>query len=210
MLFLAVFCGFLAENYRESLSVQRIEKEYILSLIEDLKADTANLKTYISFKEEKSFLMDSLATLILMEERNLYGNQIYFFARQVFDEKPFIYSDGTIQQLKNAGNLRLIQKRIIVDELLKYEKKVRELETWDKNENQTKSTFREMGGKVFNSKELNETMDTKMRFIQPNTNPQLITNDFTIINELAFQIHFLSKMNLGNSYRAESIRKSRN
>ena len=35
MLFLAVFCGFLAENYRESLSVQKIEKEYMLSLIED-------------------------------------------------------------------------------------------------------------------------------------------------------------------------------
>ena len=207
MLFLAVFCGFLAENYRESLSVQKIEKEYMLSLIEDLKSDTANLKTYIAFKKDKSILMDSLERTILVEERSLFGNQIYYFARQVFDEKPFIYSDGTIQQLKNAGNLRLVQKRNIVDELLKYEKKVRELESWDQNENQTKATFREMGGKVFNSNELNATMDSNMKFILPTSNPQLITNDFTIINELAFQVHFLSKMNLGNSFRAESIRR---
>ncbi|TXE14737.1 hypothetical protein [Algoriphagus aquimarinus] len=206
MLFLAVFCGFLAENYRESLSVQKIEKEYMLSLIEDLKADTSNLQTYIAFKKDKSILMDSLARLMLSEERNLYGNQIYFFARQVFDEKPFVYSDGTIQQLKNAGNLRLIQKRNIVDELLKYEKKVRVLEEWDENDNKTKSTFREMGGKVFKSNELNATMDANMKFVLPTTNPQLITDDFSIINELAFQIHFLSKMSLGNSYRAESIR----
>ncbi|RAI84854.1 hypothetical protein [Algoriphagus yeomjeoni] len=207
MLFLAVFCGFLAENYRESLSVQKIEKEYMLSLVEDLKSDTSNLKTYIAFKKDKSTLMDSLAAMMLLEERSLYGNQIYYFARQVFDEKPFIYSDGTIQQLKNAGNLRLIQKRNIVDQLLKYEKKVRELEKWDENDNKTKSTFREMGGKVFNSNELNATMDANMKFILPSSNPQLITDDFTTINELAFQIHFLSKMSLGNSYRAEALRR---
>ncbi|MBN3520953.1 hypothetical protein JYB62_13170 [Algoriphagus lutimaris] len=208
MLFLAVFCGFLAENYRESLSAQKIEKEYMVSLIEDLKTDTSNLKTYIAFRKERSKSMDSLAVMILSEERNQFGNQIYYLARQVFNEEPFIYSDGTIQQLKNAGNLRLIKKRNIVDELLNYEKKVRIVEEWDQNENKTKSTFREMGGKVFNSNDLNATMDANMKFVLPTTNPQLITDDFNTINELAFQIHFLSKMSLGNSNRAESLRKS--
>lgn len=206
MLFLAVFCGFLAENYRESLSARNIEKEYILSLIEDLKTDTTNLSLYISFRKEKSVLMDSLAEMMLSEERSLMGNQIYFLARQVFNEQAFIYSDGTIQQLKNAGNLRLLRKRNVVNELLKYEKKVKVLEDWDENDNRTKSTFREMGGKVFNSTELNKTMDANMKFVMPTTNPQLITDDFKIINEIAFQIHFLSKMTKGNSLRAESLR----
>jgi hypothetical protein len=206
MLFLAVFCGFLAENYRESLSARNIEKEYILSLIEDLKTDTTNLSLYISFRKEKSVLMDSLAEMMLSEERSLMGNQIYFLARQVFNEQAFIYSDGTIQQLKNAGNLRLLRNRNVVNELLKYEKKVKVLEDWDENDNRTKSTFREMGGKVFNSTELNKTMDANMKFVMPTTNPQLITDDFRIINEIAFQIHFLSKMTKGNSLRAESLR----
>lgn len=206
MLFLAVFCGFLAENYRESLSAQKIEKEYILSLVEDLKTDTTNLSLYISFRKEKSVLMDSLAEMMLSEERSLVGNQIYFLARQVFNEQAFIYSDGTIQQLKNAGNLRLLRNRNVVNELLKYEKKVKVLENWDENDNRTKSTFREMGGKVFNSTELNKTMDAKMKFVMPTTNPQLITDDLRIINEIAFQIHFLSKMTKGNSLRAESLR----
>jgi len=206
MLFLAVFCGFLAENYRESLSTRKIEKEYILSLIEDLKTDTTNLSGYSSFRKEKSVLMDSLAEMMLSSQRNLHGNQIYFLARQVFNEQAFFYSDGTIQQLKNAGNLRLLRKRNVVNALLTYEKKVKELEEWDENDNRTKSTFREMGGKVFNSSELNKTMDSDMRFVMPTDNPQLITDDFATINEIAFQIHYLSKMTKGNSFRAESLK----
>lgn len=206
MLFLAVFCGFLAENYRESLSSQKIEKEYILSLVEDLKTDTANLSFYIAFRKEKSVLMDSLAEMMLSEQRNLFGNQMYFLARQVFNEQAFFYADGTIQQLKNAGNLRLIRKRNVVNALLAYEKKVKVLEGWDENDNRTKSTFREMGGKVFNSSELNKTMDSEMKFVMPTSNPQLITDDFAIINEIAFQIHYLSKMTKGNSLRGESLK----
>ncbi len=206
MLFLAIFCGFLAENYRESLSAQKIEKEYILSLVDDLKTDTANLGLYINFRKEKSVLMDSLARMMLSENRGSMGNQIYFLARQVFNEQAFFYSDGTMQQLKNAGNLRLIGKRNVVNELLKYEKKVKVLEEWDENDNRTKTTFREIGGKVFNSLELNKTMDSEMRFVMPTTNPQLITDDLTIINEIAFQIHYLSKMTKGNSLRAASLK----
>jgi hypothetical protein len=206
MLFLAVFCGFLAENYRESLSAQKIEKEYILSLVEDLKTDTTNLRMYIAFRKEKSVLMDSLAEMMLSKDRSFMGNQIYFLARQVFNEQAFFYSDGTIQQLKNAGNLRLLRKRNVVNELLNYEKKVMVLAEWDENDNKTKSTFREMGGRVFHSAELNKTMDSDMRFVMPTTNPQLITDDFNIINEIAFQIHYLSKMTKGNSLRAETIR----
>jgi hypothetical protein len=206
MLFLAVFCGFLAENYRESLTAQKVERDYILSLVEDLKTDTTNLSLYIDFRREKSILMDSLAQMMLSDNRSSMGNQIYFLARQVFHEQAFFYSDGTIQQLKNAGNLRLISKRNVVNALLTYEKKVKVLEDWDENDNRTKSTFREMGGKVFNSQELNITMDSEMKFVVPTTNPQLITDDFGTINEIAFQVHYLSKMTKGNSIRAEALR----
>jgi len=49
-------------------------------------------------------------------------------------------------------------------------------------------------------------MDSEMRFVMPTSNPQLITDDFTVINEIAFQIHYLSKMTNGNGLRAESLR----
>ena len=42
MLFLAVFLGFVAENIRETSVESHREKEYMESLINDIKADTAN------------------------------------------------------------------------------------------------------------------------------------------------------------------------
>lgn len=48
MLFLAVFCGFLAENQREHLAERHREKEYIVSMIEDLKNDSAFLSLSIN------------------------------------------------------------------------------------------------------------------------------------------------------------------
>ena len=37
MLFLAVFCGFLAENKREHMVEHKREKKFMISLVEDLK-----------------------------------------------------------------------------------------------------------------------------------------------------------------------------
>ena len=39
MLFLAVFCGFLAENQREHYVEHQREKQYVITMLEDLKAN---------------------------------------------------------------------------------------------------------------------------------------------------------------------------
>src|SRR5436190_17699612 len=49
MLFLAVFCGFLAENFREVRVEHSREKEYMKSLVEDLQSDTAEIGQAIPF-----------------------------------------------------------------------------------------------------------------------------------------------------------------
>ena len=48
MLFLAVFLGFVAENIRENIVERQREKEYITSLINDVKADTATVNRIIN------------------------------------------------------------------------------------------------------------------------------------------------------------------
>src|SRR6188508_662526 len=48
MLFLAVFCGFLAEYQLEHIIENQREKAYIRSMVEDLKKDTANFTTIIN------------------------------------------------------------------------------------------------------------------------------------------------------------------
>src|SRR6187549_2045642 len=60
MLFLAVFCGFLAEYQLEHLIENQREKKYIKSFIEDLKADTMKINQVLqtSIEQQKGF--DSL------------------------------------------------------------------------------------------------------------------------------------------------------
>ena len=60
MLFLAVFCGFLAENQREHLVEHKRELKYAASLYEDLKKDTADLSDDIPFWNKVLLRIDTI------------------------------------------------------------------------------------------------------------------------------------------------------
>src|ERR1044071_3618135 len=77
MLFLAVFCGFLAENIREH-KVERIrENEYMQSMAEDIRQDIRTLNDGI----EKTYLMirgkDTMVQLISKGITRADANQFY-------------------------------------------------------------------------------------------------------------------------------------
>ena len=42
------------------------------------------------------------------------------------DNRDFIYSDKTIQQLKSAGNMRLIQNKVASDSIIVYDSNIRD------------------------------------------------------------------------------------
>src|SRR5687767_1185846 len=60
MLFLAVFCGFMAENQREHMIEHQREKQYMASLLNDLVADTTALSNSIPVKLRKIGAIDSV------------------------------------------------------------------------------------------------------------------------------------------------------
>jgi hypothetical protein len=125
MLFLAVFCGFLAENQREHMIEHQREKEYIRSFVEDLKQDTAQLKKIITSFEEKLRFRDSL--LDELENPNIFksSSRAYYFFEMSRHFPDFIYTDRTIQQLKNSGGMRLLRNRSVSDGIVDYDSKVR-------------------------------------------------------------------------------------
>ena len=119
MLFLAVFLGFIAENVRENIAERHREKEYIISLVQDLKRDTSNLSRVmdryaLQFKQQDTLMMsfDSLDT----------GHNRDFLRKINWIEgfPDFIYSDATMQQLKSAGGFRLIKNKNVVDSINSY------------------------------------------------------------------------------------------
>jgi hypothetical protein len=136
MLFLAVTAGFLVENQREHYVEHLREKQFINSLLVDVKLDTANLNRIISARDLREKMFDSLTILINSPDRNKYTRDIYFFGRHItrLSRIVFIYNDRTMQQLKNSGGLRLIRKRIGADSIIIYDAKVSALEKLEQRE----------------------------------------------------------------------------
>ena len=121
MLFLAVFLGFVAENIRENSVERHREKEYMESLVNDIKADTANAGVVIRDFLHRQPYIDTIVTSF---GDMLHGNsKIYAqYRKKAYGSfADFNPSDGTMQQLKNAGGLRLIRNKKVVDSILNYD-----------------------------------------------------------------------------------------
>src|SRR5574338_849342 len=109
MLFLAVFCGFLAENQREHIVEHQRESKYMASLYEDLKNDTANLKDCIQWWDNTLKRIHAIRIEIEKPTEKRNAIPLYRNAANMRNYNSFIYHNRTIEQLKNAGNFRLIR-----------------------------------------------------------------------------------------------------
>jgi len=118
MLFLAVFCGFLAEYQLEHKIEKDREHVYIRSMIEDLKKDTASLSFTIARYERIDMRLDTVlshySSLVKGYKDTLWRNLPYGFP-------DFLKSDKTMQQLLYAGGLRLIKNRKSADGIIEYD-----------------------------------------------------------------------------------------
>ena len=122
MLFLAVFCGFLAENFREHYVDREKEKDYMQSMVKDLQRDTAFLGSGFPRKEERINAVDSV---FLFFESHKDPNEIPgYVAAQIKRtawDRQYDRSSGTINQLKNAGGMRLIRNKEVADSIAAYD-----------------------------------------------------------------------------------------
>ena len=125
MLFLAVFCGFLAENQREHMIEHRREKQFIRSMVEDVKSDTVLLSSAIGVtKEIRKVNYQFLEELLNSEvARNSY-KAFYLWIHSDYIAN-FLQNDRTIQQLKSSGNMRLIRNKNVSDSIMEYDLQVR-------------------------------------------------------------------------------------
>jgi hypothetical protein len=132
MLFLAVFCGFLAEYQLEHKIEKDREKQFMQTMAEDLKTDTARLNRLIKSRKSRIRELDTLFHLLASDEYLTNGRKVYeLYEFPYWDILRFFPSDRTMQQLKNGGNLRLIRKRNVSDALIKYDVLVRNYKEYE-------------------------------------------------------------------------------
>jgi len=125
MLFLAVFCGFLAENWREHFVEHKREVQFIQSYIEDLKTDGNTLTYQIPLFKEKISKIDTLVNCLLQASSVTGSNRSYLYFWHASWFYKFFPVDRTMQQLKNAGGMRLIRKETAADSIISYDRETK-------------------------------------------------------------------------------------
>lgn len=125
MLFLAVFCGFLAEYQLEHKIESDRGKQYTYSFYEDMLTDSSHFNDLTSAFQKKLTVLEDMSPCY----DSLLGdhppkNCFTAIIRNAFDFPDMVNTDRTLQQLKNAGGLRLL-KKADADSILLYDNLIR-------------------------------------------------------------------------------------
>ena len=205
MLFLAVFCGFLAEYQLEHKIEKDREKQLIKILYQDLKFDTTSLKGVVKARKRKGILLDSLAFLLIkpIPEQNA---TLYYLARsatRLFDSR-FIPNDGAMQQLKNAGGLRLVHHPEVAAAIIKYDVSVRYVLALFQQESLSREEYMKAASLVFDGSILDSMVpmdpsNSKTYGVinRPANNPPFAPDKERLF-QLRYWIHYLKGNNVLN------------
>jgi len=141
MLFLAVFCGFLAEYQLEHKIEKERAKQLAASLYNEFKKDTSELNTIsTNFSSLKIRHIDSLLD-ILQDRSPMNDTAFSVHAAWLVFVNNFNRNNATYEQMKNSGFLRYFRQDLII-RLQEYENiwsriRLREESEREKIENRT-------------------------------------------------------------------------
>lgn len=121
MLFLAVFCGFLAESYHTHLVNKEIEKRNIQSYVNSIKKDADNLKKAINGNRDKIKLTDSLGRIPGDFKDARFQKDFFSYSGRLVWIYDFSPDESAFLNMQSSGTLRLIEKQNILDSILKYQ-----------------------------------------------------------------------------------------
>ena len=207
MLFLAVFCGFLAEYQLEHKIEKDKEKQFIRSMINDLEADTTRLAEIIMTRNIRESRLDSISVLLNNDATPRFTNDLYFYA--VFVSRGisirFVPNDGTMQQLKNAGGLRLVHSRFIADSITRYDVSVRSLVKQGDIEEVSLQEYRTIAHKFFDGRIFDAMMDANNTPSPPTGNPGLFPYTMSDLHDFNYKLFTVKAFNRANRRDARRL-----
>jgi len=182
MLFLAVFCGFLAEYQLEHKIEGDREKVYIHNMYDDLKDDIANFSEYDQTTSDVLITIDSMMLLMKSPEKDLHSNRIYYLARKAtMNPKNFFsLNSRTFEQMKHSGHLRLIRNPKVAENVSKYYYSQQMIELQNDILKDRISDYMQSAGKVLDAQVLFQIFKDKKEL--KGNSIQFITNNPQYIN----------------------------
>ncbi|MES2371875.1 MAG: hypothetical protein V4557_04795 [Bacteroidota bacterium] len=193
MLFLAVFCGFLAEYYLEHRIEKERGKQFIESFYEDLKKDTARISFYTDYDQEKINGFGNLGNCydnIMKDQHN--ASCMLDLIKYSSINRPFMRTDRTLKQLANAGGYRLL-KKADADSILSYDEEFNNFQDFQS------TVFQDVQNTLRNTINLLVNFKANEQMFTPQPGKPLGTGNFTI-QAITAPIFFSNDKNLLNRY----------
>jgi hypothetical protein len=160
MLFLAVFCGFLAENWREHLVEHQRATQYASLLYDDIKEDTAFLNYQMHVLNFVNPRIDTFINLVQKyKPEELPGGTWYYYGRFPGRYFSITFQDATIQQLKSSGGLRYFGNSSVANAIARYDQACRYLQSQITNQDLHYLEVVKWRNQLFNMYLMNEIMD---------------------------------------------------
>ncbi len=181
MIFLAVTMGFFAETIRENISDNAKGREYIRSFVQDLRTDTGNFSILIAFDEKKTTAFNTLVPCYDSIGKGRSTGCLIPILKYADYNKNVSFTDGTMQQLKNAGGFRLLNKGD-KDSIVNYDNAIRHYQNFEGTLfQQRQDIVRDVYVKLINFKaEAMLSGSAKSNVVTP----LLLSNDKAFMNEL--------------------------
>ena len=205
MLFLAVFCGFMAEYRLEHVIENNREKQFIQSYIEDLKIDTSSINKNLLFQDKRRSQLDSLIYLLGEQKIKGYENELYFLGRTLVRTTRFQSNDRTITQLKYSGSMRLIRNEKAADSIISYQKLVEYIIQNIDDERVERRAIDPLLAKIFNPFIFDKMLANNNEIQKPTDNPPLRSYDISLQQDLAYNINQLKGSNIIISTRLKLL-----
>ncbi len=195
MLFLAVFCGFLAEYQLEHKIEKDREKQFIQSLIEDLQQDQQILAADINLHEKSDIISDTLIKMLMRPDLN-NTSELYYYCRVAGRQGVLTSNRRTIEQMQNSGGFRLIRNNEAAKQIMTHYNQFDLIRRQEDVELNNQNEYRAMTIKIFDPETMSNMIGKDIIITRPKGNPPLRTYDTNLLRDLAGRVHYMKSSRL--------------
>jgi hypothetical protein len=197
MLFLAVTLSFLVENQREHYVERQRAKVYARAMLDNLRADTAELKVLVAHGNYAVIFLDSFIQILSRTQADkVPSGKLYWYGLWGGYFRGFESNDATFQQMRNSGSLRYFDNFELEKKIGEYDQLTRQIKSVNSVDQATHIETRKARASIFDfryNNMANEVVQNSVynrynqatidSFIQ--TDPPLLSTDKQLFNEYA-------------------------
>ena len=206
MMFIGISLGFAAENIRESWQEKHRIEKFMCKVSFDLKSDIAEIKNLKKARIKRNAQTDSLIQLLSNSPMNGDRNRIYYLGRLATRRIHFRSQNATLQQLKNIGDLRLVEDKEILYAINHYEQMLKYNDENVLVEEKEFSEISNLASMLFDAT-IFQQMTISKEPQMPSGNPQLISYDKKLINQFSVKLHYWKRTSVSVIESFEELQK---